>query len=118
MALRGIDHVQIAIPAGGEGAARRFYGEILGLREIDKPDGLSKEGVWFDLGGVQFHLGVDPNFSPATKAHPGFLTDDLDAVAVRLRDADYPFEADTRIRDARRGFTADPFGNRVELTEG
>src|SRR5690349_19191620 len=82
--LKDIDHVQIAMPPGGEARARDFYGRILGLAEVEKPENLrSRGGVWFSLGARQFHLGVEKDFAPARKAHPAFLVEDVD----RLREA-------------------------------
>ena len=83
--LSDIDHVQLAMPKGEEKAARSFYGDVLGLKEIDKPENLrARGGVWFALGARQVHLGVEANFSPATKAHPGFHVHDLDLLKDRL----------------------------------
>lgn len=116
--ITGFDHVQIAIPAGGEPQGRAFYGEILGLTEVAKPATLSPEGVWFEDPELRIHLGVDPAFAPATKAHPGFTTTDLDGLVARLRDAGYAVREDSSLPDVKRAFTADPFGNRIELIEG
>lgn len=67
----GLDHAQVAAPVGSEGEARAFYGELVGLLEIEKPDALrARGGVWFTCGAQQLHVGVVDDFSPATKAHP------------------------------------------------
>ena len=57
-----------------------------GLLEVAKPDKLaSRGGLWFVLvEGVRLHLGVDPKFSAATRAHPGLIVDDLGAFKNRL----------------------------------
>lgn len=115
--LTGLDHLQIAIPVGSESQGRAFYGEILGLTEVAKPPTLPPEGVWFEDAGLRLHLGVDPAFTPATKAHPGFTTADLDGLMTRLRDAGYSVREDTALPGVKRAFTADPFGNRIELIE-
>ncbi len=110
-----LDHVQVAIPAGGEDAARRFYTGLLGLAEIPKPESLrSTGGVWFEPG---VHLGVEADFSPARKAHPGLGTTDLDGVAARLTAAGADVEWDERLPGVRRFYTHDPFGNRIELLD-
>ena len=83
-ALLANDHVQLAIPEGGEDSARAFFVDLIGMREVAKPDTLSPQGCWFAAGEVALHLGVDPDFTPATKAHPAFLTSDLDALRARL----------------------------------
>ena len=67
-----LDHVQVAAPPGCEPEARRFYGQLLGLVELEKPAPLrARGGVWFALGGgAQLHIGVEDPFAPARKAHP------------------------------------------------
>jgi catechol 2,3-dioxygenase-like lactoylglutathione lyase family enzyme len=114
----GIDHVQVTAPAGSEPEARRFYGDLLGLPEVRKPDALqSRGGVWFACGAQQLHVGIAEPFSPATKAHPAFRVqlDDLDRLAGRLEDAGCTVGWDDAIPGTRRFFTADPWGNRLEL---
>lgn len=114
----GIDHVQLAMPAGGEAEATAFYAEGLGLTQIPKPPELAQRGgCWFDAGPVQVHLGVDAEFRPARKAHPGLIVDDLDSIAARLQAADHAVDLDTAVPGVRRAFVADPFGNRVELIQ-
>ena len=115
--IAGIDHVQLAMPAGGEDEARRFYAGVLGLTEVTKPMGLTgRGGCWFTSadGGVSVHLGVEDDFRPARKAHPAFVATDLDGLRVRLADAGAEIVEDGAI-DVRRCYTADPFGNRIEL---
>jgi catechol 2,3-dioxygenase-like lactoylglutathione lyase family enzyme len=117
-----LDHVQLAAPPGCEAAARAFYGGLLGLPEIDKPEPMrAGGGVWFALDGQELHIGVEAEFAPARKAHPGLSVDGdaaLDALAARLAQAGAPVEWDDRYPGLRRFFTADPFGNRVELLAG
>lgn len=113
-----IDHVQIAIPAGGEAEGRRFFGEILGLDELAKPARLEgRGGCWFDLGGGQLHLGVDPDFRPARKAHVAFRAVSLDEVRARLHGGGYETRDDDPVDGRGRFFTHDPFGNRLEFVE-
>jgi catechol 2,3-dioxygenase-like lactoylglutathione lyase family enzyme len=117
-----LDHVQIAAPPGGEDDARRFYGRLLGLAELEKPAALrGRGGVWFSLGGgAQLHIGVQEPFSAARKAHPALRVggDGLDALARRLGEAGAPVEWDDDLPGVRRFFTADPWGNRLELLSG
>ena len=118
MAVSGIDHVQIAAPAGCEPAARVFYGELLGMEELPKPAELrDRGGVWFRAGEQELHVGVEEPFAPARKAHPGLVADDLDALAGRLRDAGHEVAFDDAIPGARRFHVADPFGNRLEVRQ-
>jgi catechol 2,3-dioxygenase-like lactoylglutathione lyase family enzyme len=109
-----LDHVQVAAPPGCEADARRFYGELLGLTEVEKPEPLrARGGVWFE----QLHVGVEKEFTPARKAHPALRVDDLDALAGRLEAAGERVQWDESLPGVRRFYTADPWGNRVELLE-
>lgn len=110
-----IDHVQLAMPAGGEDAARAFFCGVLGMMELAKPPQLAKRGgCWFASGDVQVHLGVDADFRPARKAHPGLRCSDLGALIARLREAGIDYEEDAAT-GSPRAFVHDPFGNRIEL---
>ncbi len=113
-----LDHVQIAAPPGCESQARRFYGELLGLGELEKPARLRPAGgVWFALGDAQLHIGVEERFSPARKAHPALAVDGakLDELARRLTEAGMPVRWDDELSHVRRFFTDDPWGNRLEI---
>ena len=113
--ITGLDHVQLAAPPGGEAQARHFYGELLGLTEIPKPEPLrARGGVWFQAGAQQLHIGVEEPFAPARKAHPALRVVDLDALAARLAPN---VTWDDALPGVRRFYSADPFGNRIELLE-
>lgn len=117
--LAGIDHVQLAAPAGCEDAARRFFGELLGLQEMAKPEALrGRGGVWFRVGAQQLHVGVEEGFSPARKAHPAFTVSRYDELQRRLRAAGVEIADDDSVPGVRRCFVDDPWGNRLELVEG
>ena len=119
MILRAIDHVQIAIPVGGEDQARPFYGALLGLTEVPKPAALAKRGgCWFEGTGVKVHLGVEADFRPAKKAHPALLVDNLSAMAERLAAAGLSVTLDDPVEGRERCYVDDPFGNRIELMQG
>jgi catechol 2,3-dioxygenase-like lactoylglutathione lyase family enzyme len=110
-----LDHVQVAAPPGCEAAAREFYGELLGLAEVEKPDSLrGRGGAWFE----QLHVGVEEDFRPARKAHPALRVENLDELATRLAAAGKRVEWNEEIPGVRRFFTFDPWGNRVELLAG
>jgi catechol 2,3-dioxygenase-like lactoylglutathione lyase family enzyme len=119
MSVVGLDHVQVAAPAGCEAAARRYYGDLLGLVEVEKPEPLrARGGAWFQLGEQQLHVGVDRAFEPALKTHPAIRIADrpsLDALAERLGAAGFPVIWDEALADARRFYSEDPWGNRIEL---
>ena len=119
--------MQVGCPAGGEGLARAFYADGLGLVEVPKPEVLAaRGGAWFraygDTGAVtaELHVGVEDPFRPATRAHPALLLDDvaeLDRTADRLAASGH--EVDHTERHTFDGFVRvhvrDPHGNRVEL---
>jgi catechol 2,3-dioxygenase-like lactoylglutathione lyase family enzyme len=117
MAILGLDHVQVAITPGGEDAARRFYGDLLGLPEIPKPSTLAgRGGVWFACGAQQLHCGVEDPVAPSRR-HPALRTDDLDTLRARLEAAGRPIRTDADLPGYRRFYTEDPFGNRLECIE-
>lgn len=118
MEIVGLDHVQLAMSAGGEGQASRFYRDLLGFVEIEKPVELqARGGRWFQVNRVQVHLGVQADFMPAKKAHPAFLAADLPALAKKLSDAGVNFQFDETVPGKLRGHCFDPFGNRIELIQ-
>jgi catechol 2,3-dioxygenase-like lactoylglutathione lyase family enzyme len=103
---------------GCEDDARRFYTDLLGLEEIPKPEPMrASGGVWFQAGSQELHIGIEDSFVPARKAHLGLRVDppELDAIAARLAEAGAPVDWDERYPGVRRFFTADPFGNRIEI---
>lgn len=111
-----LHHVQVACPPGGEEAARRFYGDALGIPEVAKPPVLAaRGGCWFRGDGVEVHVGVEEPFAPARKAHPAFVVDDIDAVADRVVSGGFEVTWDDDFPGFRRFYTADGAGNRVEL---
>jgi catechol 2,3-dioxygenase-like lactoylglutathione lyase family enzyme len=117
-AITGIHHVQLAMPAGGEASARRFYSDLLGIPEVPKPVELARRGgVWFETATIRIHLGVEQDFRPARKAHPGLLVADLRMLAKQLRDAGYSVTEGEPLPNYEHLYVDDPFGNRLELLE-
>jgi catechol 2,3-dioxygenase-like lactoylglutathione lyase family enzyme len=115
----GIDHVQMAMPAGGEEVARAFYVGVLGFTERPKPPELAaRGGAWFEADAVRVHLGVDPDFRPARRAHAALVLDDLDALLARLARHGSEVAAPETLEGRGRAFVHDDFGNRIELVEG
>ena len=117
--MEGLDHVQVAMPAGREDAARWFYSGLLGLEELEKPPALAaRGGAWFVLpDNRQLHLGVEEPFNAARKAHPAFVAPSLDELAEKLEAAGLPVRWDEELAPRRRFYGEDPFGNRVEFME-
>jgi catechol 2,3-dioxygenase-like lactoylglutathione lyase family enzyme len=113
-----LHHVQLACPPGSEPVSRDFYEGVLGLAEIPKPSVLAaRGGCWFRGHGIELHLGVETDFRPARKAHPGLLVRDIDEWAQRLTEAGYPGTFDDEFPGMRRFYSEDPHGNRLEFLE-
>jgi catechol 2,3-dioxygenase-like lactoylglutathione lyase family enzyme len=117
--ITALDHVQVAMPAGGERDARGFYSDLLGLDELEKPAALAaRGGAWFALpDGRQLHLGVEDPFRPSRKAHPAFVASSLDVLAGRIEAGGLPVRWDEELAPRRRFYGEDPFGNRLEFLE-
>ena len=116
MPVVGIDHVQLAMPAGGEDEATAFYEGLLGLPRVPKPAPLAaRGGCWFEADGVKVHLGVETDFRPARKAHPALVVVDLDGLCARLAEAGVEVRAGDDPSGSPQRYVDDPFGNRIEL---
>ena len=118
MPVERIEHVQLAMPAGGEALAVGFYAELLGITEVRKPPHLAaRGGCWFERGALKVHLGVEADFRPARKAHPALIVSDLGGLVSRLRDAGVDIVDDEPLEGYERVYVSDLFGNRIELME-
>ena len=116
--ILGLDHLQLALPAGAEDTMRVFYCDMLGFEDIAKPEPLLKRGgFWARAGTIVVHFGIDPDFHPATKAHPAFLVCDIEALCAVLTERGYTPKWDTSLQDVARFFVNDPVGNRVEIIQ-
>jgi catechol 2,3-dioxygenase-like lactoylglutathione lyase family enzyme len=116
--IAGLDHVQIACPAGTEDVLRGFYAGELGMQEVAKPQALAgRGGVWFRSGAAELHCGVEADFHPAGKAHPAFAVVDLDALPRQLAAVGVEVTWSHDIPGVRRFHCFDPVGNRIELLE-
>ena len=116
--VTGLDHVQVACPAGSEDDLRSFYVGVLGMSELPKPPALAaRGGAWFRSGTAEIHCGVEADFAPARKAHPGITVSDVDEAARRVADAGWPVRWNDSIPGLRRFHTEDPVGNRIELQQ-
>lgn len=116
--IHTLDHVQLAMPVGGEAQAVAFYAGVLGLTEVAKPEVLAgRGGAWFEAGSARLHLGVETPFRPARKAHPAYEVTRLADAIRALEAAGAPIRHDADVPGIARIFTEDPFGNRIELLE-
>jgi catechol 2,3-dioxygenase-like lactoylglutathione lyase family enzyme len=113
-----LHHMQLPMPGGGEAQARSFYADVLGMTEVPKPAALAaRGGAWFRAAGVELHLGVEREFRPASKGHPGILVTDVDEMARRLTTAGQEVSWDESFPGYRRFYSADTFGNRLEFLQ-
>jgi catechol 2,3-dioxygenase-like lactoylglutathione lyase family enzyme len=118
MAVLAIEHVQLAMPRGGEALARAFYHDVLGLPEVPKPAALAaRGGCWFESATVKLHLGVEDDFRPAKKAHVALKVEGLDALLDRARAAGCEVQDPEPFGGERQAYVFDLFGNRLELLE-
>jgi catechol 2,3-dioxygenase-like lactoylglutathione lyase family enzyme len=120
VSIVALHHVQVAAPPGCEAQARRFYGGVLGLKEVEKPSALrGRGGVWFALGPQQLHVGVEEGFTPAAKAHPALAVGagEIGALAERLQAGGAVVLWDDSLPGTRRFYSQDPWGNRIEFLE-
>ncbi|WP_412077783.1 VOC family protein [Streptomyces xanthophaeus] len=116
--LTALDHVQLAAPPGTEDRLRAYYTGVLGMTELSKPPVLAaRGGCWFAAGGVQLHLGVEEDFRPARKAHPGLRVTGIEEYARRLEERGAEVVWDDKLPGHRRFYSEDPVGNRLEFLE-
>ncbi|WAZ22261.1 glyoxalase [Streptomyces cinnabarinus] len=116
--ISGLDHVQLAAPPGSEDRLRAYYVEVLGMTELPKPPVLAaRGGCWFRAGAVQLHLGIENDFRPARKAHPGLRVTGIEAYAARLESRGAAVAWDANLPGHRRFYSTDPVGNRLEFLE-
>ena len=118
MQITRIDHVQLAMPPGRESDAVDFYEALLEIPQVPKPPHLAgRGGCWFERGDLKIHLGVEPDFQPAQKAHPAFVVQGLAELLERLRANSVPVRAGEPLDGVDHAYVDDPFGNRIELLE-
>jgi catechol 2,3-dioxygenase-like lactoylglutathione lyase family enzyme len=118
MGILSLDHVQLAIPVASETRAREFYSGILGFAEIEKPAAMAgRNSMWFTAGAVNLHLGIEPEFHAAKRAHPALVVEGLDEILAACERAGLPTKPDTSVNGFRRVHVFDPFGNRLEIME-
>jgi catechol 2,3-dioxygenase-like lactoylglutathione lyase family enzyme len=116
--IAAVDHVQLAAPPGSEDRLRAYYVDVLGMTEIPKPATLAANGgCWFQAGPVQLHLGIEKDFRPSTKAHPGLRVTGIETFAARLEARGARVEWDGNLPGHRRFYSYDPVGNHLEFLE-
>jgi catechol 2,3-dioxygenase-like lactoylglutathione lyase family enzyme len=115
--FKRLNHVQLCIPPGAEDQAREFYGKVLGLEEIAKPDALrDRGGLWYQIADIQLHIGVEES-AGGTKRHPAFEVAGLTAIRQYLQSQGTTIREEPSLPGIQRLSFFDPFGNRIELME-
>jgi len=115
--FRKLDHLQLCIPPDAEERAREFYGELLGLAEIEKPAPLKANGgLWFEIAGIQLHIGVERD-QRKSKRHPAFEVEGVEAVRSYLEANGVRTRDEPALTGIKRFSFFDPFDNRIELLE-
>ena len=116
--ITAVDHVQLAAPPGSEDRLRAYYVDVLGMTEIPKPPVLAaRGGCWFQAGAVQLHVGIEEDFRPAKKAHPGLRVTGIEGYAARLAARGAQITWDDNLPGHRRFYSEDPVGNRLEFLQ-
>jgi catechol 2,3-dioxygenase-like lactoylglutathione lyase family enzyme len=116
--IKRLDHVQVCVPRGAEARAREFYGGLLGLEEVEKPEVLrAGGGVWYNVADIQLHVGVEDGNGLPSKRHPAFEVEDIAGARAYLERNGVRTKDEPSIPGARRFSFYDPFGNRIELLE-
>ncbi|MBN8702953.1 MAG: VOC family protein [Bacteroidetes bacterium] len=115
--FKRIDHIQICIPIGRENDARAFYSNIIGLKEIPKPQALIKNGgLWFEIAGIQLHIGTENEINKS-KRHPAFEITDIASAREHLERHNVQIKEEIQVPGQIRFSFIDPFGNRIELLQ-
>jgi catechol 2,3-dioxygenase-like lactoylglutathione lyase family enzyme len=119
--IKSFHHANIIIPKNGEEQARQFYGNLLGFKEIEKPEVLKQNGgLWFELGNTQLHLSYEKKegFDPRkTNSHLAYEVEDLEHLEKLLKDQGHPTKRQVQIPGIKRFESEDPFGHRIEFLQ-
>jgi catechol 2,3-dioxygenase-like lactoylglutathione lyase family enzyme len=115
--FKRLDHIMLCFPPGKEAEARRFYGEVLGLKEItDTGYPLPNGAIWYQMGDIQLHIRAE-DAHETSQRHPAFEVNNLESARKLLESHNIELKNDSKIPDRNRFSFRDPFGNRIELIE-
>ena len=115
-----LNHITVAVPAGEHDKVRAFYGDVLGLEEILRPDALNKvyDLMWFKFLDIQLHLDFTPPWTKlAENRHIALEVENLPAVRRYLEGKQATILEAVAMPDRDRFYLLDPFGNYFELLE-
>jgi len=116
-----IHHVNVTVPKSLEDAAKHFYGVVMGLEEVPKPEGSrGRGGAWYQLGSLQLHLSIESPLGEncISKRHVCYTVSDLAQAAERFRNAGVEIIPDDLPTPGwSRFYVRDPGGNRLEIAQ-
>ncbi len=110
-----LDHVSVLITDVAR--SRRFYKDLLGLREIAGPKTFDFTVLWFDLGDHHLHLLLKPAPDTASPRHFALRVTDCDRAREYFRHHGLAIQETVKIPGADRFFLFDPDGNRIEIIQ-
>jgi catechol 2,3-dioxygenase-like lactoylglutathione lyase family enzyme len=117
----GIHHVNVTVPKSLEEAAKHFYGVVMGLAEVPKPESSrARGGAWYQLGPTQLHLSIENlEGAPLSKRHVCYTVSDLATAEEQFRSAGVEIISDDQPTPGwSRFYVRDPGGNRLEIAQG
>jgi catechol 2,3-dioxygenase-like lactoylglutathione lyase family enzyme len=97
--------------------SRRFYRDLLGLKEIHKPRTFDFVVIWFDLGNQHLHLLLKDKPDTISPRHVALRVTNAAAARSYFREHGIATEETTPIPGADRFFIHDPDGNRIEIIQ-
>ena len=115
--IAALHHVNVTVASELEAVTKEFYGSVLGLERVPKPEGTRKSGAWYQIGAMQLHLSMEdsPNNQSSTR-HICFTVSDLGTAEKRFRDAGVQIIPDDRPGPGSpRFYVRDPGGNLLEI---
>ena len=118
MKVVGVNHVQVNVTSAELPAARQFYINFLGMKEIARPPVFKSDGFWFHAGDREMHIGVEEGVDKrATRAHVAYEVDDIAGWRNKVEAARLPIKDQPKIPGHERFHFRDPFGNNIELIQ-
>lgn len=114
-----LNHVNVVVTPDLEEATKHFYAEVLGLKQIPKPEGTRQSvGAWYQIGAAQLHLSLeDEPQNTASDRHVCYRVADLQLAAEQFRNSGIEIITERRSATlASRFFVRDPGGNFIEIT--
>ena len=110
-----LDHVSVLITDVDR--SRRFYRDILGLREIHSPRTFDFVVLWFEIDGQHVHLLLKDQADTQSPRHFALRVSDVGAARRYFQGLGIPTQETTLIPGADRFFIHDPDGNRIEIIQ-